>query len=70
MTKPIRGGANLLEMSQLISTDLIKVQDQYTDPSELETLSKSQREAIKAEFQEWKWGWQNIPLCLWKLENK
>lgn len=70
MTKPIRGGANLLEMSQLISTDLIKVQDQYTDPSELETLSKSRREAIKAEFQEWKWGCRNIPLRLWKLKNK
>lgn len=32
MTKAIKGGANLLEMSQLISADLIKVQDQYTDP--------------------------------------
>lgn len=51
MTKPIRGGANLFQMSQLISADLIKVQDQYTDPFGVGNLKqKPKRKQLKQNF--------------------
>lgn len=37
-------------MSQLISADLIKVQDQYTDPFQVGNLKQKPREAIKQNF--------------------